>query len=119
MKKFICIECPKGCHLTVKSKDGKVTGVLGNQCKKGKHYAVAEVEAPMRFLSSTVLALGLEMKMVPIKTDKPVPKERIFDVMKAIRKFRLMHAVRCQEVLIENVLGLGVNIVATREVKKK
>jgi len=116
MKKLICIECPQGCRMKVDIKGGKVMRVFGNRCKKGKDYAVAEVEHPARILTSTVSARGLKVKMVPVRSDKAVPKERIFDIMKVIRAYHLKKSVSCGDVLLENVLGLGVNIIATRNV---
>ncbi len=112
-----CIECPLGCRLSVDVEGCRVVKVSGNKCPKGEDYAVTETERPMRMLTSTVITEGLPLRAVPVRTDRPVPKEKILDIMAEIKTIRLRKKVRVGEVLLENALGLGVNIIATREVE--
>lgn len=114
-KRIICIECPKGCALSVEVENDKVVNVSGNRCPKGEPYALAEIEDPRRILTSTVPAKGLCLKMVPVRTDGPIPKTRIFDAMAEIRKIGITKAVRVGDSLVENFLGLEVNLIATRD----
>jgi len=105
--------------LTVEANDaGEVVKVTGNQCPKGDKYGTAEVTNPTRTLTAGVLAEGLELKMVPVRTDKPIPKARIMAAMTAVKKIRLTKPVKCGDAVVENFLGLGVNLVATRSVEK-
>ena len=113
-KKLICIECPKGCGLTVDIKDRRVFKVEGNACPKGEKYAVSEVENPKRVITSTVLAKNLPLKMIPVKTDAALPKDKIFDAMSEIRKIVLSGPVRVGDIIKRDLAGLGVNLVATR-----
>lgn len=46
-----------------------------------------------------------------------IPKARIFDVMAEIRKQKLTAPVKAGEVVIENVLGLGSNVIVTKSVE--
>ena len=117
MKKITCIECPKGCALSVDIENCRVVKVSGHECPKGEKYAVSEVGNPMRILTSAVLTEGLQLKMVPVRTDKPIPKTKIMEAMTEVKRLRLKSAVKPGEIIIDNLLGLGVNLIATREVR--
>ncbi|MBU4305132.1 MAG: DUF1667 domain-containing protein [Candidatus Omnitrophica bacterium] len=118
-KRLTCIECPRGCVLSIEIENGKIVSLKGNECPKGEKYAAAEVENPLRILTSAVLAEGLDLKMVAVRTDKPIPKAKLFAAMEEIKKIRLSHPVRCGEVIAENFLGLGVRLLATRRALKE
>jgi len=117
IKRLTCIECPKGCRLTVDIDNSKVVKVTDNECPKGEQYAAIEVENPQRILTAVVLGQGLELKMVPVRTDRSIPKSRIFEAMGQIRKIRLSRPVRPGDIIVENFLALGVNLIATRKAK--
>ena len=115
IKKMTCIACPNGCQLEVDEEGGHVIKVTGNKCEKGDAYARQEVENPLRVLSSTVLAQGLDLKLVPVRTSEPIPKGRIFEGIAEIRKMRLTKPVKAGEVIANNFLGLdGVDLIAAR-----
>ncbi len=114
IKKITCIECPQGCSLTVEMGEGTVVRVTGNRCGKGESYAQEECVNPVRTLTSSVVAEGLSLRIVPVKTDKPIPKVRIFDAMNAIRGVKLSVPVDCGDIVVANFLDLGVNLIATR-----
>ena len=116
IKKITCIECPKGCSLSVDIENCRVREVTGAECPKGKPYAVSEVENPARILTSTVLTQGLSIKMCPVRTDKPIPKAKISDAIFEARKIKINKPVRIGDIIIRNFLGLGVNLIATRDV---
>ena len=114
-KNLICIECPKSCALTVDIENCRVVKVFGNQCPKGEDYGKAEIENPLRVLTATVLCQGLSLKMAPVRTDKPIPKAKIQEAAGEIRKMRIDKAVQAGDILAHDFLGLGVNLVVTRE----
>jgi len=116
IKTMTCIECPQGCVLTVDVENGAIKSVQGAKCPKGKVYAAAEIENPVRVLTATVLAEGLGLKLVPVRTDRPIPKKDIFRAVEEIRKMRITKPLKGGDVIIEDFLGLGVKLVATREV---
>ena len=101
IKNLTCIECPIGCEIEVTLENGKVVSVLGNSCPRGKIYAEAEVVCPKRVVTSTVRAENGEM--IPVKTDKPVRKDAIFDVMKKINEVTCKMPVCLGDVLVENI----------------
>ncbi|MFZ2603942.1 MAG: DUF1667 domain-containing protein [Candidatus Omnitrophota bacterium] len=111
---MICIECPVGCVLEV-DMDSKPIRITGNECPKGENYAISEIENPQRILTSSVLTQGLALKMVPIKTDRPIPKKDLLKAMEVIKKIRLKKTVAVGDIVMKDLLGLGVNLVATRE----
>lgn len=113
---LICVSCPIGCAVSVElSDDGEVLSVKGNTCKRGEAYAKAECTHPERMVTSTVKVVGGRLPVVPVKTSAPIPKELIFDCMKEINKIILNAPVGIGDIAIKNVLGLGVDIVATNE----
>ncbi|MCM8760544.1 MAG: DUF1667 domain-containing protein [Candidatus Omnitrophica bacterium] len=118
-KSLVCIECPKGCVLSVDIESSKAKDVKGAKCPKGVIYAQAEVENPTRVLTSTLLAEGLELRLVPVRTDKPIPKKDLFKAMEEIRKIRIRKPLKAGDTVFRNFLGLGINLIATREVGKR
>ncbi len=115
-KNLTCIECPKGCSLVAEIERERVRRVNGNKCPKGEKYAVLEVEHPMRVLTSTVTASVLSIKMVPVKTDRPIPKIKIKEAAAEIKKIKITKPLKTGEAICKNFLGLGVNVVSCREV---
>ena len=100
-KNLTCIECPIGCEIEVELEDGAVVSVKGNNCPRGKLYAEAEVVCPKRVVTSTVRAENGEM--IPVKTDKPVRKDAIFEVMAKINAVVCKMPVALGDVLLENI----------------
>jgi len=115
-RKLTCIMCPLGCEVTVKSDhNGQITEVLGNQCVKGEKYAKDEFIRPLRQLSSTVTIEGAHFSRLPVRTSGPIPKDRMFDCMKEIMKTKVEAPIKLGDRVIENILGLNVDIIATRD----
>ncbi len=112
-RNLVCVSCPLGCSIEVELENGEVVSVTGNTCKRGDEYARSEVTHPVRSLTSTVKVEGGIHPVVPVKSNAPVPKEKMFDCMKVINGATVKAPVKIGDVVIENILGLGVNIVAT------
>ena len=115
IRNLTCIECPKGCFLRVDIENCRVVKVEGEKCSKGKDYAVSEIENPQRILTSTVIGEGLSLRMIPVRTDKPIPKAKLMEVMAEIRKIIINKPVKMGEVIVPNLLGLDVNLITTRK----
>jgi CxxC motif-containing protein len=111
-----CIDCPKSCSLTVDIENCRLVKVSGNLCPKGAEYAKSEVENPLRFFTATVLTEGLALKMVPVRIDKAIPKLKTLDAAQEVRKLRIKSPLRVGDVIVKDFLGLGVNLIATRDV---
>ena len=113
-KNLTCIVCPRGCTLTVtldSAAENSVVSVEGQGCKRGVDYATAECTHPTRVLTTT--APTVDGGVVPCKTDKAIPRELLFEAMKAVNSLSAPATVRIGDVLLENLLGTGANIVAT------
>ncbi len=113
-----CIGCPMGCQVTVEMEKGEVISVSGNTCKRGDIYARKEVTNPTRIVTSTIVVTGGDKPRVSCKTASDIPKDKIFAVMHDINHVKCDAPVHIGDVLIEDVAGTGVSVVATRDIKK-
>ena len=111
MKELICIVCPRGCHLRI-DENGTVTG---NGCQRGVDYAHAELTAPVRTLTSTVKITGADLPRLPVKTDRPIPKERMAEAMRILNGVTVTAPIRIGDVIVKNIAGSEADLVATRE----
>ena len=112
-RKITCIICPRGCLVDVEQKDGKFT-VSGNSCPRGEKYAIAECTNPLRTVTSVVRVVNLPDTMVSVKTQAPIPKDKIFDAMAQIRKANITAPVRIGDVIISDLFGT--NLIATKNI---
>lgn len=114
-RNLTCIVCPKGCQIKVFfDGEGKIKEVLGYTCKRGEEYAITECTHPRRTVTTTMKTAG---GIVAVKTYGTVPKEDVFKVMDEINRTRITRDVKIGDVLIEDVAGTGVKVVATSEVQ--
>jgi len=109
--------CPIGCRLTVTIRGDEVK-VEGNLCPRGREYAVQEVTEPRRDLFTVVEVEGGEIPVVPVRTTAPVPKEKMKQILRELAKIRLKAPVKAGDVVARNVLGLGIDVIATWNVEK-
>ncbi|MCR5686724.1 MAG: FAD-dependent oxidoreductase [Lachnospiraceae bacterium] len=110
-----CIICPKGCMIEVKTKDGDILSVSGNSCGRGDAYARSEVTSPVRTVTSTVKVSGGSRPLVPVRTEKPIPKDKIMQCIDEIRSFEAVSPVSEGDVLIKDVAGCGVAVISAGE----
>ena len=119
-KNIICVACPMGCGVTVEITDnGDILSVTGNTCKRGDTYARTECTNPVRTLSTTVKVNGGIYNVVPCKSAGSLPKDKIMDCMEIINKVQAEAPVLLGDVLVENILGTGIDIVATNHCPAK
>ncbi len=116
MKQFVCIVCPNGCGLMV---DENTMEVTGHKCKRGIDFGVNEVTNPMRTICTTVKTTFAEAPVLPVRVSEDIPKSQIFEVMSEINKVVLSKSVSRGDVIIANVLGLGVDVIATSDLIKE
>lgn len=115
---MICIVCPVGCHMQIIEDKDSETGYIvnGATCNRGPVYGVKELSNPTRLLTSTVKIKGGTIPRIPVRTDKEIPKDKIFEVMAIINKIELNAPVKMGDVLAANILNLDVNIISSRSV---
>lgn len=127
---FTCIICPMGCQLEVKlpenyTEENKSTipleafTVSGNTCKLGDAYARKELTNPMRTLTCTVAVTDGERPLVSAKTDGEVPKEKLLDCMQTVKRLTIKAPVKNGDIIAEDFLQTGVNLIACENVSKK
>ncbi|MBQ7155250.1 MAG: DUF1667 domain-containing protein [Synergistaceae bacterium] len=115
-RKFICVSCPLGCGLTVTLDDaGEVTKVEGNTCPRGASYARSEVKDPRRVFASTVRVNGGKLPVCPIRSKTPAPRGKLSEIARAVAELNVEAPVKIGQVLIHNVCGTDVDIVASRD----
>lgn len=113
-----CIGCPMGCAIEVKTEGGQILSVTGNTCAKGDVYARKEVTAPTRIVTTSVPVEGGSMPLVSVKTATDIPKNRVFDILRALKGVTVKAPVHIGDVIVPDVLGGGVDIIATRNVER-
>jgi CxxC motif-containing protein len=112
---MICIECPKSCELSVDLEGCKVLSVKGAKCPKGLAYAAMEIETPSRIFTATVVSEGLSLKLVPVRTDRPIPKKDILKAAEDVRNMKLIKPVRVGDVIVRDFIIPGVKLLVTRD----
>ena len=112
-KTFVCIVCPRGCQLTIDDD----LNVSGNFCNRGEAYAKSEVTNPTRTITSSVRVKNREDTLVSVKTSSPIPKGKINEVMDEINKVRVNAPIHIGDIVIKDILGLGVDILITKNIE--
>lgn len=114
-KEIICTVCPRGCHILVEGEGEKILSMEGFGCKRGETYATNEFSHPARILTTTVKIAGVQGDLLPVRSNGALPKEKIFDCMEVIRKAEAKLPVKRYDVIVKDICGTGVDIVATKD----
>ena len=114
-REFICTACPKGCLLRVVLEGKDVVKVEGYTCRKGIDYGKQEAADPKRMLATTVRVENGFHPLLPVYTQNPISKERIGEVLAALRELRLKAPIKAQSVVLADVAGTGVDVLASRD----
>lgn len=114
-EKIICITCPKGCTLEV-TREGQTVIKVEGGCKRGKEYAQRELVDPRRMVATTVRVKGGVHPLLPVTTSAPFPKQRIQELMNTLRQVEVEAPIEPGQAILENALGVGINIIASRRV---
>lgn len=118
MKELLCITCPMCCRLRVKWRDGDLL-VGGNGCKRGVDFAIAETTRPMRSLTTTVKTTFDRAPVLPVRTEGEIPRGIICAAMKELNSVIVDRPIGCGEIVLENLLGYGCNVIATSNILKE
>lgn len=115
-RKMVCVVCPVGCKLDVDI-CGQEYNVHGNKCVRGERYAISEITNPVRTVTTTIRVRKAEAVRVPVKTEKPFPKGKVFELMQLIERMEIEAPVKAGEILLENALDTNINLVSSKTVK--
>ncbi len=116
IKELICTNCPMGCPMTVEYENGKILSITGNTCKNGITFGTNEVLCPKRTITS-IVRLSNRSGMLSVKSEAELPKEHIFEYMDIINRTTATAPVKVGDVIIKDIGGTGINIVATKSIK--
>ena len=117
-KSYLCIGCPLSCRLEVDEDEaGAIVEVRGFSCKRGKTYAIQEHTDPRRVVTTTVAIEGGALPRLPVRSTGAVPKGLVRDICAILRGVKVQAPIRMGDVVLDNVLGTGVDIVATRDME--
>lgn len=115
-KEIICTVCPRGCHIMVEGDEKTVKNLEGYGCKRGVEYATAEYLSPVRILTTIVKPDSTNSDLLPVRSSAPLPKEKLFDCMDVIKKVTVKLPVKRYDVIVSDICGTGVDIVATKDI---
>lgn len=113
MKELICICCPNGCHLQVDPE--KDYAVTGNLCPRGAEYGKTELTNPTRVVTSTVRITGAAHPRLPVRTDAPVPKGKMMEVMALLEQVCVTAPVSAGDVILPGILGSEISVIACKD----
>lgn len=113
---LVCTICPIACKISVSEQCQENYEVTGNKCEKGKSFALQEIKNPLRIFTTTINIKGGNIKRLPVRSKEPVPKNIITELTKPIREVQINAPVKRGDIIIENILDSGVDIVASRSV---
>jgi len=116
-KEITCTVCPRGCLIIAEGEKDIISSMTGFTCNRGKTYAEAEFSHPVRIITTTVKISGFKNELLPVRSDKPIPKEKIFECMDLIRKSEVNLPVSCNDIIIPDIAGTGADIIATKSVE--
>jgi len=119
LKEYTCIICPNGCEIEADIEGTKVLSVEGEKCPRGKEYVEQEIINPQRNIATSVLVENGEIPLVSVRLTHVIPKDKIVDVMNEIKKLKLTPPITMNQVIINNVLGLTSDVIATKNVGMK
>lgn len=115
-RELTCIVCPNGCRITVAGAPGSLQ-ISGQRCPRGAAYAQTELTHPMRSLTTTVRTSDPAHPALPVRTGGEIPKERLFDALRALSAVCIAPPVAVGDVVYENLCGTGVSVVATSDLQ--
>ncbi len=116
---FVCVICPIGCEVDVVHDGGKIISMEGNKCKRSEEFVSQELIEPMRILTTTVRIRGARWPVIPVRTDKSVPKRLFPRIMRQLRRIELQAPVDMLDVVVKDVAGTGANIITTRTIPRE
>jgi len=115
VKVIRCIVCPTGCEIQVKKGSEGEISFEGYTCDRGLEYAQQEYYEPKRILTTTIRVENGFLPLVPVRTDKPILKDKLRDALNEIAMKKIQAPIKAGDILIENILGLEANVIASRD----
>ncbi len=116
---LVCVVCPIGCEIDVVHDGSKIISMEGNKCERSEEFVSQELVEPMRVLTTTIRIEGSRWPVIPVRTGKSVPSRLFPRIMRKLRGINLQAPVNMLDVVVRDVLGTGVNVIATRTMRRE
>ena len=117
-REIVCILCPIGCKISVEIKDGEVIKIENAECRRGRDYSIQEVTSPVRDFFTTVRVEGGMIPVLSVRSTRPIPKNMLMACASELAKIVISPPVRLGDTVVNNILNLGIDIVATKTIEK-
>ncbi|VBB09190.1 Hypothetical protein LUCI_4476 [Lucifera butyrica] len=114
-----CIVCPMSCEGKVIIANEQIQDIIGFACQRGVNYAREEITSPKRTLTTTVKIANGELHLLPVISKPALPKDKVMAVARCLAAVEVAAPVSQGDVIYSNILNLGVDIVATRDVARQ
>lgn len=116
VKELVCTLCPVHCNMSIEySKWGdQIKNVYGSRCSRGYEYIKNYKFDQQCMLPTSVRLRGNRSERLPVNSDGLLPKTIVTDAMSIIKTLEVELPVKSGEIIVENILNTGVNIVATK-----
>ncbi len=113
-REFICVVCPVGCTIRATVEGKEIVSLEGQACKRGEAFVREELTAPKRMLTTTVRVRGGQYPLLPVRSSAPLPKDKLLAAAALLRQVEVQAPVEDHQVIVPNILGTGVDIIASR-----
>ena len=118
-KLITCVVCPFGCQIWVEGENDEIISIAGQRCKRGMEYAAHEFILPVRTLTSGIAVKNGEEPVCSVRTDKPIPKNKIWECMKIIRSLQIEAPIQIHQCIVKNIADTGADLIATACLERK
>lgn len=112
---FTCIVCPLSCNIDLVEGEHDIIEITGHLCQRGEKYVFDEFKSPVRILTTTVGVEGGVLPVIPVRSDRPIPKASLKKSMKTLNTIQVKAPIKCGEIIFHNIEKTGVNIIASRD----
>ena len=116
---FTCVVCPTSCEVNAEWNETELQNTDHAQCKLAWDFVRGEIFDPRRMVTTTVRVDDGDLPLVSVKTDPPVPKKTVFEVMQHLAHVVVKAPVNIGDIVVTDVLGTGSNVVATKKIARK
>ena len=116
---FICVVCPTSCSVNAEWNETELLSIDHAQCKLAWDFIRGEIFDPRRMVTTTVRVDDGDLPLVSVKTDAPVPKGTVLEVMDHLAHVVVKAPVNIGDIVVPDVLGTGSNIVATKKIIRR
>lgn len=116
-KEIICTICPIGCNILVEGEGENIVSIKGYQCNRGLDFSENEFLHPVRILTTSVKVENSSTPLLPVRSNKPIPKELIMDCMREIKEVKVKAPIKSKDIIISNICGSGADIIATASIE--